>query len=175
MQIQKEIRSKIERDYFFIEGELDLNAQYFINKINENVESKNNLNYKTNISGKHTSWELFNKDKEFSIVLCQIKDFLDESKILKHKCYLKEVWGIREDFGDITREHHHLPAYLSGIIYLNNHSQKLYLPEIKKEVLPTCGKIVLFPSFLIHYTKRNITNDSKYAISFNFNYATISD
>ena len=173
MKIEKEIVSKIERDYFFIEGSVDINDKYFIDKINESVEGKNNINYGTNVKGKHTYWDYFNHDKEFHICLGQIMDFLDESKIISHGCYLKDSWGIREDTGDVTRDHNHVPSYFSGIIYLNNHSQKLYLPEIKKEVIPLCGKVVLFSSFLRHYTKRNTSDDSKYAISFNFYYSTV--
>ena len=65
MDIQKEIKSKIERDYFFIEANLVLDIKYFINKINEGINSENNLNYKTNVKGKQTSWEFFNKDPQF--------------------------------------------------------------------------------------------------------------
>ena len=36
MKIEKEIKSKIERDYFFVEGSLEnIDSDYFINKIEQ--------------------------------------------------------------------------------------------------------------------------------------------
>ena len=172
MDIQKEIKSKIERDYFFIEANLVLDYEYFINKINENINTENNLNYKTNVKGKQTSWEFFNQDPQFLKTLFIIFDYLDRIKDMRNY-HLGTAWGVREDYGDYSRIHDHLPCFLSGIIYLNKHSQKLCLPEIKEEVIPACGKLILFSSFLKHYTPRNLTNDSKYAIAFNLNYNTI--
>ena len=49
MEIKKEVISKIEREYFFVVGDLDVDAPYFIDKINKSVEGKDNINYKTNV------------------------------------------------------------------------------------------------------------------------------
>ena len=95
------------------------------------------------------------------------------NKIAKEAYFLKEAWGIKESFGGYTKEHCHLPSYLSGSIYLNDHDQKIYFPDIKKEIKPRKGTFVLFSSFLKHYTNRNNTNKSKYALAFNFDYTTI--
>ena len=171
MEIQKEIKSKIERNYFFTEGMLDLDAKYFINEIEEGIKDSS-LNYKTNVKGKQTSWEFFNQNPQFLKTLFIIFDYLDRIKDMRNY-HLGTAWGVREDYGDYSRIHDHLPCFLSGIIYLNKHSQKLFLPEIKEEVIPACGKLILFSSFLKHYTPRNLTNDSKYAIAFNLNYNTI--
>jgi len=169
MEIQKEIKSKIERDYFFIEGMLDLDAKYFINKIEEGIKGSP-LSYKTNVKGQHTSWTFFLNDEKFQIILLKLIDCIEELKLVSHKFRIKDAWGLKEGFGEHTQKHDHLPALISGIIYLNNHSQKLYLPDIKTEIIPQCGKFILFSSFLNHYTKRNIINENKYAISFNFQY-----
>ena len=169
MEIQKEIKSKIERDYFFIEGMLDLDAKYFINKIEEGIKDSP-LSYKTNVKGQHTSWTFFLNDEKFQIILLKLIDCIEELKLVSHKFRIKDAWGLKEGFGEHTQKHDHLPALISGIIYLNNHSQKLYLPDIKTEIIPQCGKFILFSSFLNHYTKRNIINENKYAISFNFQY-----
>tara|TARA_R100001129_G_C5215433_1_gene217967 strand:+ start:82 stop:609 length:528 start_codon:yes stop_codon:yes gene_type:complete len=172
MKIERQIISKIERDYFFIEASLNLDSSYFVSKINEGISVQNNLNYKTNVKGKHTSWEFFNEDQEFLKHLFMLFDHLDTIKNIR-SYYLGEAWGVKEDYGDYTREHDHLPCFLSGIIYLNKHSQKLYIPEIKKEIIPEPGKLIIFSSSLKHYTKRNLTNESKYAIAFNLKYNTI--
>ena len=95
-------------------------------------------------------------------------DNIDNLKLLLKPFYLHDCWGLIERFGDYTKKHNHGCSLFSGVLYLNNHSQKLYFPEIKEEVTPTTGGFVLFNSFLTHYTQRNITHKEKYAISFNF-------
>ena len=170
MEIQKEIKSKIERDYFFIEGKIDLDCEYFINKIEEGIKDSSIPIGKTNIKGEMTSWEYFLKDKKFFHILIRIIDYIEELKLVHHKFSIQSAWGVKAAFGEYSQEHDHLPAIISGVIYLNDHSQKLYFPEIKNEIIPQCGKFVLFSSFLNHYTKRNIIDENKYAISFNFQY-----
>ena len=172
MHIEKEIKSKIERDYFFIEGNLDIDSEYFINKIEEGVKDSS-LSYKTNVKGHHTEWNFFLKDKNFATIVCKIVDCIEELDLINKRFRIREAWGLKEGFGDHTQLHDHAPSCISGTIYLNNHSQKLYFPDIKREVIPQCGKFVLFSSFLNHYTKRNSTDENKYAIAFNFHYDTI--
>ena len=79
-----------------------------------------------------------------------------------------EAWGLKEGYGQRTTKHDHLPNYLSGVLYLNNHKQKLLFDEIKQEVKPEEGKFVLFSSFLKHKAERNLSREIKYAIAFNF-------
>ena len=122
MIINKEITSKILRDYIFITGTVDIDSKYFKKRIDEGIQNSN-LNHKTNVYGKHT----------------------------------------------------HEPSYLSGVLYLNDHYQKLYFPEINQEITPKPGRFVIFSSFLQHQTKRNIKHKSKYAISFNFRHVTVSE
>ena len=175
MEIKKEIISKIEREYFFVVGDIDVDAPYFIDKINKSVEGKDNINYKTNVIGKHTDWNYFNKEKKLLEILIKLVDHLEFNNITHESYSLLEAWGIKEGFGEYTREHCHLPHYISGSVYLNDHPQKLYFPEIKEEVEIKKGRFVLFSSFLKHYTKRNVTNENKYGIVFNFKYNTITD
>tara|TARA_R110000824_G_C14872434_1_gene642438 strand:+ start:55 stop:594 length:540 start_codon:yes stop_codon:yes gene_type:complete len=175
MKIKKVIKSKIKRDYFFITGSLkDIDSNYFISKINEGVTLGSNLNYKTNVIGQQTSFDFFCKDKFFIEIILKLVDYLHKNKIVYEQEYsLCDAWGVKEGFKDYSKIHHHLPHYISGIIYLNNHPQKLYFPEIKEEVKPQLGGFVLFSSFLNHYNNENKTNKYKYAISFNFEYLTI--
>ena len=86
---------------------------------------------------------------------------------------MTESWGLIEKFGDYTKRHTHGPNYISGILYLNDHHQKLYFPEINQEITPEKGRFVLFSSFLVHHTKRNTQKKEKYAISFNFQIQTV--
>ena len=146
MKIDKAIISKIERKYFFVSGILDVNAEYFKKRIDEGVQHSKN-NYQTNVSGMMTDWEFFNKDKNFQVLLLQMMDCLEELDSKLETCHLKQSWGLIEKFGDHTKKHNHDPAYFSGSIYLNDHHQKLYFPEINEEVTPKTGRFILFSSF----------------------------
>ena len=87
MEVDKVIKSKIETDYFFVRGQLkDIDTGYFINRIEEGVEAKDNLNFKTNVVGKHTSFTYFCADKEFLKLDTQKLDFLEKmfEDIKKH-------------------------------------------------------------------------------------------
>jgi len=174
MIVDKEIVSKIPRDYIFITGGFDLDPKYLKQRIEEGVK-ESNINYKTNVVGKHTEWKFFNNDKHFITLLLQLIDHIENLNIELERFTLTDSWGLIEKFGDYTKQHHHLPSYLSGALYLHDHSQKLYFPEIKQEITPTTGRFVLFSSFLNHYTKRNLEDKDKYAISFNFKSASIGD
>ena len=174
MKILKEIVSKVPRDYIFISGTFDIDSQYFKKRIEEGIKTST-LNYKTNVVGKHTAWQFFNRDDKFMVLLLQMIDHLESLNTNLDTFHLAESWGLIEKFGDYTKKHHHAPAYLSGVLYLNDHSQKLHFPEIKQEVTPKKGGFVIFSAFLLHYTQRNLKHKDKYAISFNLNGATIGE
>ena len=167
MIIDKEIISKVSRDYIFVTGMLDIDSKYFKKKVDEGVQHSS-INYKTNVYGKHTEWKFFNSDKQFLVLLLEIIDYLENLNIELEKFILENSWGLIENFGNYTKKHNHGPYYLSGVLYLNDHHQKLYFPEIKQEIIPQAGRFVIFSSFLQHQTKRNLKHKSKYAISFNF-------
>jgi len=167
MIIDKEIISKISRDYIFLTGTFNIDSKYFKKRIDEGIQHSK-LNYKTNVYGKHTDWTFFNNDTQFLVLLLEIIDHLESLNIVLKKFTLAEAWGLIENFGDYTRKHDHEPYYLSGVLYLNDHPQKLYFPEIKQAVTPKKGRAVLFSSFLYHATERNLEDKAKYAISFNF-------
>jgi hypothetical protein len=166
MIIDKEIISKVPRDYIFVAGIFNIDSKYFKKRVDEGVQHSN-INYKTNVHGKHTAWHFFNKDKEFLTLLLKIIDGLESLNIELEKFTLAESWGLIEAFGGYTQRHNHGPYYLSGVIYLNDHHQKVYFPEIKQEITPKKGRFVVFSSFLMHQTKRNLKHQDKYAISFN--------
>jgi len=167
MLIEKEIISKISRDYVFVTGILDIDSEYFKKRIKEGVQ-KSHLNYKTNVAGRMTDWTFFNKDGNFLVLLLQLIDYLENLNMDSERFTLSEAWGLIETFGGYTQKHNHAPYYLSGVLYLNDHHQKLYFPEIKQEIIPKKGRFVIFSSFLLHQTKRNLEHKEKYAISFNF-------
>ena len=77
MKVKEDITKKIERDYIFITGHLNLDSNYFINKIEEGIKNSKN-SYAISINGKMTDWDYFNKDKKFILLLLEIFDYLDE-------------------------------------------------------------------------------------------------
>ena len=172
MIIEKEIWTKMPRDILYLVGKINLDFKHLIKRIEQGIKISPN-NYKTNVQGKMTDWEYFNKDSEFLKFIYLINDKLDEIPFIK-TYELWQSWGLREDMGDRTMEHDHEPAYLSGVIYVNDHGQILEFPELKRFVKPEKGKFVLFSSCLKHKAARSFFIDPKYAISFNikmiFNY-----
>ena len=173
MIIDKEIISQIYRPYFFITGVFDIDEEYFKKKIEEGIQNSP-LNYRTNVCGHHTDWKFFNKDKNFNVLLMQMVDYIEKLDIDLDKFYLEDSWGLVLGSGDYTKKHHHSNFYISGVLYLNDHPQKLYFPEINQEIVPQKGRCVFFSSYLLHYTNRNIQQTKKYAISFNFHGATFN-
>ena len=175
MRIKKAIKSKVKRNYFFTEGYLDIDCKYFIKQIDKGVTESNNSNHKTHVRGSMTSSNYFLQDIEFIKIMQPLLDYIDDSFKDAPPYRLNSAWGYKEGFAEYTREHDHGSCWLSGVIYLNKHPQKLYLPEINQEITPDCGKLILFSSFLKHYTKRNSVDNGKYAIAFNINYNRVLD
>ena len=175
MRINKVTEAKVQRDYFFVEGNLDINCKYFIKEIEKGLSRDDNANYMTNIRGNMTSPIYFMKDKEFIKILQPLLDCIDENIKNAPSYVLESAWGYREGFGEYTREHDHGSCWLSGVIYLNKHPQRLIFPEINKEIIPEEGTFILFSPFLLHKTKRNITEKIKYGMAFNWSSLQIFD
>tara|TARA_R100001082_G_scaffold47726_1_gene25527 strand:- start:1202 stop:1726 length:525 start_codon:yes stop_codon:yes gene_type:complete len=173
MKIKKVIKSKMEREYFFIKGKLDIDCKYFIKKIEEGIQAENNKNYQTNVVGKMTSYIYFLNDKNFIKSLLPVFDTIDSYSFKECNAYiLKEAWGFKEGFSEYTKEHRHLPSFLSGVIMLNKHHQSLFFPTINEHVNCEPGNFSLFSSFLPHKNNRNLTDKIRYGLSFNLNYHT---
>tara|TARA_R100000995_G_scaffold76775_1_gene46534 strand:+ start:7 stop:537 length:531 start_codon:yes stop_codon:yes gene_type:complete len=166
VKVKKIIKDKVKVDYLFIEGSLNIDSKYFIKQINKGIENDNNNNFHTNVQGYMTSYKYFNNDKIFLKNIYPLFDYLDSLDNIK-PYELTSSWGLKENFSHFTQPHDHLPYYLSGIIYLNNHNQNLIFPELNKKITPKLNSFIIFSSFLLHKTDRNITNMNKYAISFN--------
>ena len=169
MKIEKTINKKLKQDANLFIGELDVDADYFIKKIEEGI-SQSDYSYKTSVVGEMTNWDFFLNDKKCMVLLMDIFDFLDSLPNIEGY-ELNGCWGIKESFSEYTRRHAHKSAYYSGGIYLNDHDQRLYFPDLNTSVKPKKGRIFIFSSFLTHYTLRNKTDIPKYGIAFNLMYA----
>ena len=171
MIINKLVNSKIEREYFFVKGKLNIDVKYFMDQIDQGCMADDNKNYQTNVVGQMTSYDYFLGNRRFAKVLMPILDLIDSYKFKEIDSYtLGEAWGIRECFSDYTVKHHHLPAFLSGAIMLNKHSQLLEFDDIGEKLECEPGNFALFSSFLNHGNKRNVDDKCRYGLSFNFFY-----
>ena len=168
MKINKHILSTIKKDFIFLTGEINIDKDYFISKIEKGIKEKNNLNHRTNVSGYMTDWNYFNNDPEFTRILVRIMNYIEKHSVIDRKVKLENVWGIKENFSDRTKLHDHAKCILSGVIYLSTVDQKLIFPQIKQEVSSKEGNVVIFSGFLEHGTNERILEDkSKYALAFN--------
>tara|TARA_R100000664_G_scaffold33441_1_gene50562 strand:+ start:783 stop:1289 length:507 start_codon:yes stop_codon:yes gene_type:complete len=166
MKIHNHIENKVLTDYFFIEGTIDVDEKYFVNKIKEGFEQENNMNFKTNVRDYMTPYEYFNKDEKFGVIITDFINYID-ARFDLDKYRLIESWGYCVRTGNQTKFHNHGRNLWSGVVYLNEHPQVLEFPDIKKEVKPRKGRFALFSSFLEHGTKRHESKKTKWGISFN--------
>lgn len=166
MIIEKHFEKKILKDYFFIEGTIEIDDVYFIKQIKKGFKDENNQTHKTNVKSKMTPWKWFVNDSKFIEIIKKFIFYVDQ-KIQLPPYFLAEAWGMGLKKQEKTLEHTHEPDVWSGAIYLNDHSQTLDFTEINKKIIPSKGKFVLFSSFLKHKADSNLSNDIKWGISFN--------
>ena len=164
--INKEFNKKIAIEYFFIHGVIDIDSDYFINKIKNGITNDDNMNFKTNVKSPMTSWHFFNKDLKFNIILSKLIEYVD-SYYNFNPYVLAESWGIEMRQGQKTNYHDHQASYWSGVLYLNESEQLLKFPDINQEVKPGKGVFALFSPFLKHGCSTNYSDEPKYGISFN--------
>jgi len=168
MKISKLIKSKVEREYFFLTGHIPIDSKYYIKKIDEGIEDQTNESYKTYLISKMTSYKYFMGDKKFLKMLLPIFDLLDATPFENTPNWrLTESWGYQQGFGEYSMLHHHVPAFLSGAVMLNEHPQALIFPEINETIEAKPGNFVVFSSFLKHKSTRNLSEKARYGLSYN--------
>ena len=171
MILQKEIQTYIKSPAFLFVTKIDLDANYFIKRIQQGVKGKDNKNYETNVKSQMTSWNYFKEDKVFHEQICLPSMDIVQSKIRTNESAftleLQNAWGIKQEKNEKTIKHNHIKCYFSGAVYLNDCDQPLYFDEIQQEINPEKGLLVLFSGNLQHYTTRNKSN-TKYSLAFNY-------
>ena len=166
MIIDNHIEDECLTEFFFIEGTIDINSEYFIEKIKQGFQEESNMAFKTNVRDLMTSYTYFNHDDEFSKVLQGFIKYID-ARIKFNRYVLQDSWGYCIRTGAKTIMHTHKPSIWSGVVYLNDHPQTLDFPEIKRKIKPEKGKFALFSSFLNHGCKKSKSKDTKWGLSFN--------
>ena len=168
MKVEKLIKAKMEREYFFIKGRCPIDAKYFIKQIEVGIKQADNKSYTTNVIGEMTDYKYFLNDKKFMKFFMPVLDLLDTQKFQDFSSYrLQEAWGFKEGFTNYTKQHQHLPAVLSGAVQLSNHEQMLEFPQIDETLESKPGNFAIFSSFLLHKNKRSVVDKPRYGLSFN--------
>ena len=94
MKVNKFIRSKIERDYFFVKGKLNIDCKYFITEIEKGIQRNDNQSFKTNLMSEMTSYKYFMADRKFQEMLLPISDMIDDNNFCGVKPWnLSDAWG----------------------------------------------------------------------------------
>ena len=161
MKVVKVIEKKVPIQIFLYECVAEnINVNYFKKKIDENL---NDLSARTNVKGGMTAWKVFNKDEEFLNVL---KNNLEKLPYAIPAMFINEAWGIKLEKGQNTTFHDHLPANVSGILYLSESSTPLKFPDLNLDIFPKVGTIAVWSAPLVHGTGF-LQEGPKYAIAFN--------
>jgi uncharacterized protein (TIGR02466 family) len=181
-KIQKELKniiSLIKSNDNFI-GSHDLNSEFFdpLNtKINENILTSKILKY-------YNCLDLMNKISENTTEYLKNIGITDGIQL-----EITNSWMTCSTKGYHTQVHHHESSDISGIYYYNTNgvdgnlyfrSPTKYM-EISKifkyssneystqdfQITPVTGMMILFPSWLDHGVRTNVTDSERISISFN--------
>jgi hypothetical protein len=110
----------------------------------------------------------------FSIMKQELEDF---SKEIKKDFAIPEIWSISYDKGDNHSPHNHGSIGLSGILYLDlpkDSPKTVYIQpwnDYGDDTVSNCklpiveGDIIIVPSFVMHYSKPNKSENTKRIIS----------
>jgi hypothetical protein len=103
-QINKDIKVPID----FIELKLNIleHKDILISEIEKGIIENSNMNFKTNVKGKMTAWDYFNKNTYFRKILSESFDHI-EGIFDFPECHLLEAWGIKIEEGERTNLHNH--------------------------------------------------------------------
>ena len=109
MKVNKFIKSKIERDYFFVTGKLDIDTEYFINQTEKGIKSRRIRNWKFRGVIHPNFDELYEKFINTELCeLCNVKLTEDKynthtTRVLDHCHESGEVRNIVCNFCNIRR------------------------------------------------------------------------
>ena len=120
-----------------------------------------------------------------------IQNCIDEVAFLKFgtkNLSINDMWVVKSEFGQKAIRHFHSNSILSGILYLQDHGitteffpednfynkfqqGKIFITakdnsEITK-IEPQLGKLLIFPSYIIHSVPVNRTKSTRYTLAFN--------
>lgn len=109
-------------------------------------------NCSTNVKAVMTDWNITSPEIEELEEWIFEKVYLKEPKLRNLLC-MRDCWGVVYNKENFTLEHNHSPAYLSFVYFLRSSKKAspLCFKSSKLKINPEPGKIIIFPSHLIHY------------------------
>jgi len=142
----------------------NLNLNYFIKKIDENISDK--LSYNTNVKNQMTDFLSFIHDIEIHQILKRYVNLFNVYLNLG-PMKLEDCWGTKScEFVETTRHDHGLGV--SGILFLTEGGPGTFFPQFNLNIDEKIGKIVFFDSRALHEVKKTKITNPRYLLSFNF-------
>lgn len=137
------------------------------------------------------------KDKfleKFSTEICnQVKDFSKRLGYKENDFFITQMWANKYEKYEGIHTHHHANSFFSGVVYFDDVGSTVLLREsnVKNilqmpvdtdtsftnnhyEVPSFPGRMVIFPSYLVHYSTNN-TDQPRISCSFNVLPKTLGD
>jgi len=149
---------------------------------------------KTNVNGWHSTTDM-NQKEEYNVLtkeLFNIQHEIFKKELLTQKPVLGNMWANINYKGGFNRPHLHPNSLFSGVYWVKapensgdlmlyeprpgvhttmpNRKEGKLPPELWREVhyQPKAGTIVMFPAWLWHEVRPNLSNDIRISVSFNF-------
>lgn len=150
---------------------------YLVNSITERVKSRidRNLNLNENVSvyAKSTENNLFEEDDMrdlIDVILCGSKIFhmdVEDSINENYHIRITSMWGSRYESENFARSHHHWPASLGYVYFVDSpeNSPSLDFSETDFSVDTKKGTLVLFSSHIPHEVKPKKFDGYRYIVA----------
>lgn len=157
-------------------------------KKSTSIEYETSMDYSSNANSYlHYGLPVPNVPKLFD----SIQNCIDEVALHKFgtkNLSINDMWVVRSEFGQKANRHFHSNSILSGILYLQNHGTiteffpedtfynkfqqgKIFITAKDNSQIiriePKLGKLLIFPSYLIHSVPVNKTKSTRYTLAFN--------
>ena len=83
------------------------------------------------------------------------------------------MWGLIYKKNDFSIPHDHLPFFLSFVYYVSSPkgSPPIIFKSSNYKIYPEDGKLILFPSSLIHYVPKQKINNERICIAGNIHFS----
>tara|TARA_Y100001963_G_scaffold65069_1_gene90627 strand:- start:178 stop:705 length:528 start_codon:yes stop_codon:yes gene_type:complete len=104
---------------------------------------------------------------------------MDFYAVTKENIVVQDYWGHIHEKNMSTASHNHIPSYVSSVLYVKipknaghivfSSKSNPYDNPRSEKFEPEEGVYYMFPSFLDHFVTRNMSDDIRISLSFNFN------
>lgn len=131
--------------------------------------------------------EIHNLHKTKKMIIDHLNLYCQDIGYQFHDNYNLESWMTSSKLNDHGKLHHHGSSDISGVYYYktNGNDGDLIFEIVDKPAFSRCfsgkyahpwihkpeiGKIIIFPSWVLHYVTKNLTNNERNSLSFNIHF-----